>query len=112
MSLISKFAAVAMLLASLCRTSPLLAEGGVQITQLPKLEAPVTSFGAAVAGGHLYVFGGHLGTPHKYSAELQANQLLQLDLAQPEKWEVAAEGPRRTGLAMVAHNGQLYRVGG
>jgi len=31
---------------------------------LPK---PVTSFGAAVADGFVYVYGGHAGKPHQYS---------------------------------------------
>lgn len=88
------------------------AEEGPQIAELPPLQAPVTSFGAAVADGHLYVYGGHLGSAHKYSAEMQANRLLRLNLAHPEKWEEAVEGPRRTGLAMVAYNGKLYRIGG
>jgi N-acetylneuraminic acid mutarotase len=86
--------------------------GQLSITELAPLEANVTSFGAAVAGGHLYVYGGHRGTPHRYSAEEQSGELWRLNLAQPTAWERVAEGPRRTGLAMVAHDGQLYRVGG
>jgi N-acetylneuraminic acid mutarotase len=35
-----------------------------------------------------------------------------LNLAQPTAWEVVAEGPKRTGLALVAHAGKLYRIGG
>ncbi len=89
-----------------------LAEGRVKITELAPLNAPITSFGAAVAGGHLYVYGGHLGTAHDYSKELQHNKLLRLNLAKPGQWEVVAEGPRRTGLAMVAYNNELYRIGG
>ena len=80
--------------------------------ELAPLGAPVTSFGAAVADGYLYVFGGHLGSPHEYSADLQANKLLRLNLAKPVQWETVAEGPRRTGLAMVSYRGNLYRIGG
>lgn len=89
-----------------------LAEGKIKVSELAPLTAPLTSFGAAVANGSLYVYGGHLGSPHEYSAELQANQLLRLNLARPDKWEVVAEGPRRTGLAMVAYQNKLYRIGG
>lgn len=94
-----------------------LAEGKVKITELAPLKAPITSFGAAVAGGYLYTYGGHLGAAHDYCVELQHNKLLRLNLAQspPEgadQWEVVAEGPRRTGLAMVAYNNELYRIGG
>ena len=89
-----------------------MAADGVQIKELAPLPKPVTSFGAAVADGWLYVYGGHLGTPHEYSADLQGRDLLRLNLAKPDKWEVVAEGPRRTGLAMVAYAGKLYRIGG
>jgi N-acetylneuraminic acid mutarotase len=82
------------------------------VTELPPLKSPVTSFGAAVADGSLYVFGGHLGSPHEYSAALQANKLLRLQLANPSQWETVSEGPRRTGLAMVAYRSDVYRVGG
>jgi N-acetylneuraminic acid mutarotase len=53
-----------------------------------------------------------MGTAHKYSADLQARELVRLNLAQPDKWEVVASGPPRTGLAMVAYGGKLYRIGG
>jgi N-acetylneuraminic acid mutarotase len=94
-----------------------LAEGKVKITELAPLNAPITSFGAAVAGGYLYVYGGHLGAAHDYSKDLQHGKLLRLNLAQSGQagagqWEVVAEGPRRTGLAMVAYNNELYRIGG
>jgi N-acetylneuraminic acid mutarotase len=89
-----------------------LAEGNVKITELAPLNAPITSFGAAVAGGYLYVYGGHLGAAHDYSMDLQHNKLLRLNLAKPGQWETVSEGPRRTGLAMVAYNNELYRIGG
>jgi N-acetylneuraminic acid mutarotase len=94
-----------------------LAEGKVKITELSPLSSPLTSFGATVAGDYLYVYGGHLGAAHDYSMELQHNKLLRLNLSQSKEagagqWEVVAEGPRRTGLAMVAYNNELYRIGG
>ncbi|MCU0879509.1 MAG: DUF3386 family protein [Pirellulaceae bacterium] len=89
-----------------------LGEGQVKVTELPLLEPGITSFGAAVVDGYLYVYGGHLGTPHSYSAAEQAKQLLRLKLVEGAKWEVVGEGPRRTGLAMVGYAGNLYRVGG
>jgi N-acetylneuraminic acid mutarotase len=84
----------------------------VRLAELAPLSTPTTSFGAAIADGSLYVYGGHLGAPHKYSADQQSNQLLRLNLAAPGAWEVVGQGPRRTGLAMVAYDGRLYRVGG
>ncbi len=79
---------------------------------LPDLPRGLTSFGAAVLGDTVYVYGGHTGEAHDYYRESQSNQLLALDLSDPKGWTVAAKGPRRQGLALVAHGKHLYRVGG
>lgn len=78
----------------------------------PKLDEPVTSFGAAITDGALYIYGGHTGGAHSYSKLEQGDELLRLDLKHPTKWESIAKGPHLQGLAMVAHGQQLYRVGG
>lgn len=93
-------------------TNHKLGEPLVKVTDLAPLPDPATSFGAAVADGYLYAYGGHRGNTHKYSSDDQAGQLFRLNLAQPSAWEAVAEGPKRTGLAMVAQNGKLYRIGG
>lgn len=91
----------------------LISTGAANISaELPPLKVGVTSAGAAVLGGHLYVYGGQLGGAHDYAAELQSGSLWRLNLARPEAWEEISQGPKRTGLAMVAYQGQLYRVGG
>lgn len=79
---------------------------------LPPLDPGVTSFGAAIIDNALYVYGGHFGKPHHYSKDGQSDQLLKLDLVHPTKWEVVSSGPKRTGLAAVAHGGKFYRIGG
>jgi hypothetical protein len=79
---------------------------------LPVLDPCVTSFGAAIADDHVYVYGGHLGAAHHYSEEGQSGQFCRLNLKQPSQWETLGDGPKRTGLAMVAHAGKLYRIGG
>lgn len=81
-------------------------------TQLPELPVGITSFGAAIIGDHAYVFGGHLGGAHHYWKDGQSNQLLRLNVNDGKSWEKLAEGPRRTGTAMVSHGGKLYRIGG
>lgn len=78
----------------------------------PDFPKPVTSFGAAIAGDYLYTYGGHMGKAHTYSVKGQSNVLRRMSLKQPSKWETVATGPRLQGLAMVAYNGKLYRVGG
>lgn len=80
--------------------------------QLPQLPKGVTSFGAAVSGDDLYLYGGHWGAAHGYAAEDQSNEFLKLSLSNPKGWEQLQSGPRVTGLALVAHGNKLYRVGG
>lgn len=80
--------------------------------RLPDLPQALTSFGAAILDGALYVYGGHHGTPHHYSQAGQSGKLLRLDLSKPAGWKELASGPKLQGLAMVAHGGKLYRVGG
>ncbi len=84
----------------------------VSITELPALKVGVTSIGAAIANGNLYLYGGQIGGAHNYSSDLQSGSLLRLNLAKPAAWEEVSQGPKRTGLAMVGYKGQLYRVGG
>ncbi len=83
-----------------------------QDRQYPDLPRGITSFGAAVIGDWLYVYGGHFGRPHHYSNTSQSDQLSRLNLSKDSTWEVIATGPRLQGLAMVAHGGKLYRLGG
>lgn len=75
------------------------------------LPEPVTSFGAAVTGDALYMYGGHSGSAHSYSQEEQSNKLTRLDL-KSGKWGTVIEGPHLQGLALVTHGGKLYRIGG
>lgn len=78
----------------------------------PDLPYGLTSFGAAIVGDDLYVYGGHKGEAHSYSFEEQSGTLLHLNLASDGTWSEVSKGPRLQGLAMVAHGGKLYRVGG
>jgi len=80
--------------------------------RLPDLPAPISSFGAAVVGDHVYVYGGHTGTAHTYSTDTTLGEFRRLDLKNPAKWEDLPGGPKLQGLALVAHAGKLYRVGG
>lgn len=83
--------------------------------QLPDLPAGITSFGAAVHhDGALYVFGGHLGTPHQYSWDDVHKPLLRLKLAEgaEAKWEELPGEEPALGPALVTHKSGLIRVGG
>ncbi len=80
--------------------------------RFPALPEQITSFGAAVSDGWLYVYGGNTGKTHEYSAELQSNRFRRLNLTQPGSWEDLPGESRLQGLALVAHGGKLYRIGG
>lgn len=81
--------------------------------ELPALPQGITSFGAAVAGDHLYVYGGHFGEAHHYSESGQSNELRRISLTgKDDQWEQLPGGPKLTGLAMVEYQSKLYRVGG
>ncbi|HMO15121.1 MAG TPA: hypothetical protein PKD64_13165 [Pirellulaceae bacterium] len=79
---------------------------------LPQLPIGVTSFGAAVSGPKIYVYGGHLGDSHDYARDLQSKTLYELDLESSETWNAISQDRGLQGLALVAHRGALYRLGG
>ena len=81
-------------------------------TPFPVLPVGITSFGGAVVTNDLYVFGGHCGKAHEYYQSGQNGHLYRLDVKNPSKWESVCESQGRQGLAMVEHNGNLYRMGG
>lgn len=80
--------------------------------QYADLPEGVTSFGAAILDDWLYIYGGHRGGEHDYSADEQSDQFRRLRLVDGAKWEDLPRGPKLQGLALVAHGGKLYRVGG
>ncbi|MBC7820184.1 MAG: DUF4198 domain-containing protein [Planctomycetaceae bacterium] len=79
---------------------------------LPALPKGTTSFGGAIVGDTLFVYGGNYGSAHEYNNEDQSGDLWTLDLKNPTKWNQLAGGPKLQGLAMVEHKGLLYRIGG
>lgn len=54
----------------------------------PALPKEVTSFGAAVCDGAVYVYGGHMGKAHAYSTETVSGALWRMSLAKQDAWEV------------------------
>jgi len=82
------------------------------VQMYPDLPRPVTSFGAAIVGQQLFLYGGHDGEPHNYYAEAQSGTLTQLDLQDGGQWKQLATGPGLQGLALVADADKLYRLGG
>jgi N-acetylneuraminic acid mutarotase len=79
----------------------------------PAMPEAFSSFGAAVADGHVYVYGGHIAKTHSYSTEAVTGKFRRLDLKNPSAaWEELPSGPKIQGLALVAHGGKIYRIGG
>jgi hypothetical protein len=89
-----------------------------------RLPEPLASYGGAVADGWLYVYGGHIGEPHDHSAANLSKHFRRMQLREAgvsststsiRIWANWEELPMQTplqGVAMVAHGGRLYRVGG
>ena len=88
------------------------ADPAAEAPAYPPLPRAVSSFGAAVADGWLYVYGGHSGKAHQYSTDTVVGTFHRLRLADPKSWEELPGGPALQGLALVAHEGKLYRLGG
>lgn len=76
------------------------------------LPTGLTSFGAAVAGNRVFVFGGQMGSAHSYARTLQNGRVLSLDLDSPVEWKVVGESTGSQGLAVVACRDVVFRVGG
>lgn len=93
-------------------TLPVIPKLNESLSAYADLPEAVTSFGAAVVGDDLYVYGGHTGDAHHYYYEAQNGSLQKLSLKQGAKWETIAEGPKLQGLTMVANGDKLYRLGG
>ncbi|RPH80248.1 MAG: hypothetical protein EHM77_05165 [Planctomycetaceae bacterium] len=87
------------------------ASDGLASETIGKLPFTLTSFGGAVLGDDVYVYGGTMGASHQYGKELQNDALMRMKLTGGE-WETVARGPRLQGLALVPHGGKLYRIGG
>jgi N-acetylneuraminic acid mutarotase len=83
---------------------------------LPASFAPmpeaVTSFGAVTADGWLYVFGGHKGERHDYSADMVSGAFHRLNLRHGRAWEKLPAAAPSQGLPLVTHDGKIYRIGG
>jgi hypothetical protein len=79
----------------------------------PPLPEAVSSLGAAVCDGYVYVYGGHAGKTHAYSSETTSGKFRRLSLTNPAAgWEELPGGTKAQGLSLIARGGKLYRLGG
>lgn len=79
---------------------------------LPPLPEPVSSFGAVVADGWLYVYGGHTGQEHEHSAANLSAHFRRIQLEGGKEWQDLPMQTHLQGLPLVAHGGKVYRIGG
>jgi N-acetylneuraminic acid mutarotase len=81
-------------------------------SDFPSLPVPITSFGACILDDWVYVYGGHTGTPHKYSLATTLFTLQRSRVDGSGEWESLPSPARAQGASLVAHHGKLIRVGG
>lgn len=87
--------------------------GSAEISdELPSMPESVTSFGAVTSEGWLYVYGGHKGKRHEYSAEMVSGSFHRLKLNGGGGWERLPGSAPGQGLPLVEHGGYIYRTGG
>src|SRR5262249_47107205 len=93
---------------------PLALAGMLAAAEAPKFDPlphKVSSLGACFSDGYVYVYGGHTGVTHTYSTETTTGKFFRAKLG-GGKWEELTAGPAAQGLALVAHKGKIYRIGG
>ncbi|HTR41352.1 MAG TPA: kelch repeat-containing protein [Pseudomonadales bacterium] len=81
----------------------------------PPLPEGITSFGAAVDDGYLYIFGGYTGKRHDYCIEKVRGTFYRIKLdndGQGQSWEALPGSEPAQGTAIVAHGHYIYRIGG
>ncbi|MFP8877804.1 MAG: galactose oxidase, partial [Myxococcota bacterium] len=62
--------------------------------------------------GYLYVYGGHVGTAHRYSRDNHSLKFSRLDLSSRKQWEsLPMDIPMQSGM-IVGFDGKVYRIGG
>ena len=82
------------------------------LSAYPALPEAVSSFGAAVCDGYLYVYSGHTGGEHEHSKDNLSQKFLRIKLDGGKEWEELPMETPLQGLPLVAHGGKVYRVGG
>jgi len=79
------------------------------ITSMP---LGITSFGACVSDGWIYIAGGNTESAHVYTQAGMNHDFLRVNLADRGHWEKLPGSFPMLSLALVEHEGKLYRTGG
>lgn len=90
--------------------APKLAKVEAKLANFPK---GMTSFGADVVDGKIYVIGGKSGRAHAYAKSYQNRAVFCLDThSEQAEWKTVSENLGLQGLAIVGYQGKVYRIGG
>ncbi|MEM6674790.1 MAG: kelch repeat-containing protein [Planctomycetota bacterium] len=86
----------------------------IHVSRGPDFPLAVSSHGAAFSDGYLYAFGGHAGVTHTYSTETTSGRFFRWKPNRfgANEWEELASEVHVQGMGLVAHDGDLYRIGG
>jgi N-acetylneuraminic acid mutarotase len=90
----------------------LLALPGLLPAAPPPLPKALTSFGAAVCDGSVYVYGGHMGKAHDYSKATVSGAMWRLSLNRPDAWEEMPGNVPLQSPGVTAWNGKVCLAGG
>jgi outer membrane protein assembly factor BamB len=96
--------------ASAAPTAPVTTPAATSV--LPELPQPATSFGAALADGWLYIYGGNTGKAHEFNNECVKGDFFRLKLPDGQAWEKLPGGTALLSSSLVAHGGKVIRIGG
>lgn len=90
----------------------LFAQKSIAASPLPPMPEPVTSFGAAMCDGWLYVYGGNTGMAHEFNRECVKGDFFRLQLPAGEAWGKLPGGLSLLSCSLVCDEGKIIRVGG
>jgi len=79
---------------------------------LPPLPQPATSFGATIADGYIYTYGGNSGKAHEFHRECVRGEFFRLQLPAGSAWEKLPGGTPLLSPALVTYRGKVIRIGG
>lgn len=95
---------------SVANAKPKIKKVDLELAAFPK---GMTSFGADVVNGKIYIVGGKSGRAHAYAKSYQNQDVFQLATDGSDKdWKTAAKNLGLQGLAVVGYEGKVYRIGG
>lgn len=89
-----------------------LPQGGRADSPLPPIPQPATSFGAAIADGWLYIYGGNTGNAHEFHRDCVTGDFYRLQLPAGSAWEKLPGGLGLLSSSVVSYEGKIIRLGG